>query len=260
MRKITPVFVLLLATITYWHIYTDVKVPTPLYESPPIAIEDPTKDDILRIKAINEKYSSLEDFTADAKITFTKDKSHRVTAKILCKRPNYRIKINSLLYEEADIGCNDNYFWYWFKRDNEDTLFYNILSKARSTNIPLNPAWLSECFHASPIDLDGRIVKKENYRALVKNMGNLMCVIVFDNDMQYVKGYYIYDENNNLSTYCDIKDTVKVGEYSLPSHIVLSCPRDNIYMEWKITNHLVNKNLQDDLFIMPKKKIMKIIH
>lgn len=63
------------------------------------------------------------------------------------KPRNFRLQAEALRSTEADIGSNDQEFWFWFKRNRPPALFhcaYNEFPKVKNLNLPVHPDWVAE--------------------------------------------------------------------------------------------------------------------
>lgn len=208
------------------------------------------------IAVINHSYSDLRSIEADATILFG---THRLEAKIFGQKPRgFRLRIKSLAGDEVDVGSNDHHFWYWFNRDDPETVYYNVYEKAEVLNIPLNPVWLAECFRLLPVVTENKMVRDDKITALVKTKAGFLHATIFDRNVTTIRGYYVYDSKNRITAFCDIKEEVTVDNMVMPKVVNVGFPQDDIYMEWRISNYHTNVDIPKSEFVIPNRKMSLI--
>jgi hypothetical protein len=62
------------------------------------------------------------------------------------KPKNFRLVAEALSSTQADIGSNENEFWFWFKQDNQPLYrcSYEDLPRVRNLQLPIHPDWVAE--------------------------------------------------------------------------------------------------------------------
>jgi hypothetical protein len=80
-----------------------------------------------------------------------------VGASVCVEAPrNFRLKAHSLAGDEADLGSNPEYFWFWNKRNEEKYVFRahhdEPPEKMRRVPIPFQPDWIIEALGVISID------------------------------------------------------------------------------------------------------------
>lgn len=74
-------------------------------------------------------------------------KSFGVNAMLHYQKPkNFRLVAEALSSTQADIGSNENEFWFWFKQDNQPLYrcSYEDLPRVRNLQLPIHPDWVAE--------------------------------------------------------------------------------------------------------------------
>ena len=76
--------------------------------------------------------------------------------RMFLENNKFRIFLYIVSEKKIDVGCNEKYFWYWSKKEEENTLFYSDVS---DMNLVMkdcyNPSWMLSVF--KNIDKKGEV-------------------------------------------------------------------------------------------------------
>jgi hypothetical protein len=85
---------------------------------------------------------------------------------LVCAKPrNFRMRANSAMKQEADIGSNDQEFWFWVARNTPPHLYYcsyDDLARGVRVPFPFQPEWVMEALGIAETG------PAENYKLVVK--------------------------------------------------------------------------------------------
>lgn len=192
-------------------------------------------------------------FGLNGKLAFQKGRSFRMVASAIAST-------------EADMGSNENEFWFYMKRNDPPDLFfcsYNDLPNAQ-IKLPIQPDWVAEALcvqELNPAEYEMRelrsgveLIKKINYNGeqvykgvLVANSGPMAGRVVLHRLFR-AKGPEIW--RAEISEYQLEKD---VGNFVVPYMVKISCPEQKVVIELKLKSCKVNQlNASPQLFQRPQ--------
>src|SRR5262249_16893173 len=97
-----------------------------------------------------ERVQSLRAFP-EVTVTFTepngRKQSGSVNGRLAMERPrSFKLLLKSHVAEEADIGSNEDEFWFWNRRNEEKAVYVCHYSEAGDSPLPgsLQPDWIVE--------------------------------------------------------------------------------------------------------------------
>lgn len=111
---------------------------------------------------------------------------------------------------ELDLGSNDDYFWFWAKRNQPPAVYYashrEFQASSRNTLLPLSPQWLIEALglvrlegdhqHSGPFAHSaGRIQVRSE---IPRPGGNLTRILILDDQRGSILEQYVYDQTGSL--------------------------------------------------------------
>jgi hypothetical protein len=179
------------------------------------------------------------------------------------KEKNFRLIIwHKLMGKEIDIGSNKQLFWFWSKRMKNPGLYFAKHKNLNKTMLktPLNPNWLMECLNIQNIDYQNSEIKlKHNLIAVIQKRistlnENVTVETLIDPQKEIILGHYLYDSKDILIASAQITENQIVNGTILPKKIFISWPNEGIKMEWKLNDLIVNTNISNNYWCMPKNK------
>src|SRR5207245_11303738 len=102
-----------------------------------------------------------------------------ISGKLACQRPRYfRMQADVVARTEADIGSNDQEFWYWIKRGDPYLIHCSYQDLANGVRIPFpfQPDWVMEALGMSEYETDPaayRVLPSGRTIQLVQSTRNL---------------------------------------------------------------------------------------
>ncbi|MFO0814874.1 MAG: hypothetical protein U0796_16765 [Gemmatales bacterium] len=170
------------------------------------------------------------------------------------KGRNFRMVASAIGSTEADLGSNDQEFWFYMKRNDPPDLFfcsYNDLPSAQ-IKLPLQPDWIAEALcvqelnpaeyemfqFKSGVELRKRITS--NGEQLVK------CILIANSgpNSGRVVMHRLVRANNQEIWRAEITEyqlQKDVGNYAIPYQVKITCPEHKVVVELKIKNCKVNQ-------------------
>ena len=115
-------------------------------QEPPIAKETLSKTRI--ITQLNKNASTIHSLTAMPAIQVTADgRQYGLKGKLALERPkDFRLMIKSTVQNQADIGSNDQGFWFWVKDNKERAIYVCDYEHVNSSPLTatMQPDWIIE--------------------------------------------------------------------------------------------------------------------
>jgi hypothetical protein len=108
------------------------------------------------IDAVNRNNSQIHDFqTTEA--TLSGQGFPRLRANLAYERPfRLRLRADSVLGQELDLGSNDERFWFWIKRQQPPAVYTcrhgQFAHSPIRQSIPIDPSWLVEALGVAQFD------------------------------------------------------------------------------------------------------------
>lgn len=178
------------------------------------------------------------------------------------KPRNFRLQAEALRSTEADLGSNDNEFWFWFKRNKPPALFhcaYSEFAKAKNLNLPVHPDWVAEALGVQELSAtDGY-----QLRALGQQSVELICQTTSPQGQVYFKSLVLATKGplagrviqqklvepvtstQGKPTWqevwvADISEYQNVAGFIVPKRVTLKCPKEKLTMDLKMEGCQVN--------------------
>jgi hypothetical protein len=166
--------------------------------------------------------------------------------KLVCAKPrNFRLVAEAIGKRQADIGSNDQEFWYWIAKAEPPYLIHcshEELARGVPLPFPFQPEWVMEALGMSELD------PTQPYRVVPVQRGNVELVrdavsqgqrvqkvTIFGRNGSYfyVRGHVLRDMNNREMCAAHILDIQNINGALVPRKIVLAYPAER--MELKMT-------------------------
>ncbi|WP_165227694.1 hypothetical protein [Aquisphaera insulae] len=121
------------------------------HNRPPVRLVRPTFDLDEFVAEHNENASRIQNIKATPSITATlsppgeKPTEAQVNGRLALERPrNFKLEIGYHLHDIADIGSNDEKFWFWFQNKNDPSVYYCNYEDRSSTSLAITyqPDWI----------------------------------------------------------------------------------------------------------------------
>ena len=187
----------------------------------------------------------------------------------LQKDRNFRLIASAMGNTEADLGSNNQEFWFWMKRNDPPDLFfcaYNDLAQTQ-VKLPLQPDWIAEALCVQ------ELIPSEYQKLESPNGIELRKRVTYQGE-QLIKGVVVATSGRNAgrvvmhrlmrvngtnvteiwrAEIIDYQRPQDIGNYVVPYQVKISCPDQKITIEMKIKNCKVNQ-LQNNpaLFARPQ--------
>jgi hypothetical protein len=184
------------------------------------------------------------------------------------KGRNFRMVASAVGSTEADLGSNEQEFWFWMKRNDPPDLFfcsYNDLPAAQ-VKLPLQPDWIAEALcvqELNPAEYEMRdyphgieLTKKVtvNGEELYKGIG----IAKGGSNAGRVAFHYLFKVVGNsrqIIWKADIREyqlQKDIGNFVVPYHVILTSPEQKVSVEMKIKACKVNQlQANPQLFTKP---------
>lgn len=141
------------------------KTPPP----PPTAriAQPPNRDELLGYMNRNaQRINALETRDLDLDITAGRE-TFGMSGTLYCQQPrNFRLRAKVVGKEVADIGSNDQEFWYWISEDKPPDLYhcsYSDLSRGVRLPFPVQPEWVMEALGMARYDTSRASFRADNF-------------------------------------------------------------------------------------------------
>jgi hypothetical protein len=170
------------------------------------------------VKKINARNAEITSFSCnDASVKVWQSGSrYRVSGELYYeKEQRFRLRIESILGDEFDMGSNDELFWYWSRRDKDPGLHWATHEDYNKTRLKaaFNPHFMMRSFGLSEIKIkeDTKIVETETDLIIVypqtSATGKPILVSIFiDKAHERVSGYVVTDMNGKPRASADIQE------------------------------------------------------
>lgn len=173
------------------------------------------------------------------------------------KERNFRMTAGALGSTEADLGSNSQEFWFYMKRNDPPDLFfcsYNDLPQAQ-IKLPLQPDWIAEALcvqEMNPAEYEMREVKggyelikrvqhqgEQLYKGVLvassgPNAGRVILYRLFKANAGKVQEIW-------RAEIIDYQDENKIGKYTVPHQVKVSCPEHKVVVEMKLRQCKINQ-------------------
>ncbi len=170
------------------------------------------------------------------------------------KGRNFRMIASAVGSTEADLGSNEQEFWFWMKRNDPPDLFfcsYNDLPSAQ-IKLPLQPDWIAEALcvqDLNPGEYEMRDLRShvELIRRVTVNGEQLFKGVVIAKqgpNAGRVVQHRLFRQNGQEIWKAEITEyqlQKDVGNYVVPYMVKVNCPEQKVSIEMKIKACKVNQ-------------------
>ncbi len=211
----------------------------------------PTLENVMRV--VNENSARVHSFYA-SDATLRVSGSPALRATIAVERPrSFRLQANLFHAAAADLGSNDELFWFWFPQQQPEVFFcrHNEYFASRARNlIPVEPAWLIEALglpsfpgdvpHEGPLAVgQGRLQVTSR---IPTPDGTLVKQTLVDESRGWVLAQHLYDSGGDrLATVLATRHTRDAASGAvLPGRVEIEWPRTRTNMAIDLRKVQVN--------------------
>lgn len=177
------------------------------------------------------------------------------------KNNKFRMQINSVFGREADVGSNDNIFWFYSKRMKPPYLYYSRHKDATKTRLkPLfNPIWLMESLSLDSLPNNYLIlVNKERIELSNWEIGLngelVLRKILVDPKKPAIIGHYLIGANGKLIASSEIISYYKFKNTYIPKKIKFIWLEENENFTLELRDVKINMSLPTLFWQMPRMK------
>jgi hypothetical protein len=196
-------------------------------------VDNPTQGDLLAYLNRNAQQVKSINCPIIAMDTRMGLQQFNVGGKMICEKPrNFRLKAEAFGATEADIGSNDNEFWYYLKRNDPPMLVtcsYQDLQNGARIPFPFQPEWVMEALgmaEYNSADNYRMIANRRNFE-LIKDLNyqgqRVQKVTLFNRDRSRIQvtEHQLRDARGKVICSAQISDVANVGGVVLPRKIIM---------------------------------------
>ncbi|MCA9118029.1 MAG: hypothetical protein KDA79_23315, partial [Planctomycetaceae bacterium] len=193
----------------------------------------------------------------------------RLSAVLAVERPaNFRMMAKSIAGREADLGSNQDQFWFWMRRSEPKHVFSvrheNMRTVGHQMQIPFEPDWLMQVLGVMPLPqgdafLQPREPDSELLALVIEGIGPsgepTRRIIQVDSCYGRIISQSLHDAGGNLLARATFNDYKVCGETGvmLPHRIDLDWPQTRTAMSLHMGSiELNNPALPQQLWTMPE--------
>jgi len=218
----------------------------------------PTANEL--VKYLNDNSSRVQGLQCeqlDLDIT-QKLQSFHVEAKLACQKPrNFRMRAYALGKTEADVGSNEQEFWFWVGKG-EPYLFHcshqDFATGKPRMAFPFQPEWVVEAIGLGEYDAskDRRVEVRGNSIQLIEQATSpqgkpVRKVVVFNRgrDQVQVRAHLLQDATGKQTICSAVITEVQQDRTTgavVPKKVELNWPEERLTMKMKLDGLTVNPN------------------
>jgi hypothetical protein len=232
-----------------------------------IPVEKPTTANL--VESINQNARQIQsiqctDVDIDCKMG---NQPFGMQAKMACqKNRNFRLIATAVGNSQADLGSNDQEFWYWVAKGDPYLVYcsYSDLSRGLRLPFPFQPEWVMQALGMAEHDPNGNYTLKTSGSTLelvqqtVSLQGQpVQHVTVFDygrDSRVRVRAHRLTDQQGREICSAYINDARVIGGAIVPTRVALVWPSERLELRMKLNNPVVNQldpNSAGRLFTRP---------
>jgi hypothetical protein len=191
-----------------------------------------------------------------------------LNAKIAYQRPrNFRLKADGLFGTEADLGSNDQYFWFYIMRSEPPAVYFcrhdQFATSPARRMIPIDPNWVIDALGTSVLDPalphQGPYPDPKNQRLLIRTIletpdGPSVKVTSVDAVSAWVMEQTIIDAHGDVRarSVAEGYHLDPLSNLYVPTAVRVECPKARFSMRVDLGAVEVNKlQVNPDLFALP---------
>lgn len=173
------------------------------------------------------------------------------------KKTRFRAIFSSIFAKETDIGSNDEVFWFWSKRMDNDALYYARHEDAYRSGLktPFHPVWLREMVGIDIIDTTNATFEQTTngwkiYQNRTSTTGEPIIHMTLV-DEEKILGRYIYSKSGTLIASFEVKNFYYIGSLIVPKTVHVYWSEENIALHWELSMPILNSHIDSKNWIMP---------
>ena len=213
--------------------------------------DSPLKKEVSNaVEIMNQRNADIESFLDEnMSIVIQQDVAIRLQGSIAYEKDNrFRLIINRRFgAKEADIGSNDQVFWFWTRRHNPPNLFYADHKDVYKSKLktPFHPLWMMESLGLKSIDLtDAKISEFEgNWKISQKRKSTLGHMVVkstiIDPKRLVVLGHYVSTLSGQLIASTEVLE----WNEDIPKTIIMRWHNENVSIKLKFNRPKINSKI-----------------
>ncbi|HLJ10167.1 MAG TPA: hypothetical protein VKU82_03205, partial [Planctomycetaceae bacterium] len=192
----------------------------------------------------------------------------RLGAVIAVESPrNFRLIVNGpMSSREADLGSNDERFWFWNKRNEEKCVFTakheQETGRARQFPIPFQPDWIMESLGVIEIEADQATVQPDlagpQSIALMSDRISpqglkVRKITIIDTCRGVIREHALYDARGALIARAALSGHFRDmnSDAVLPKQIELEWPQAHLGLTMTLSDIEVNRHIPAQTWVMP---------
>lgn len=214
------------------------------------------------IDVFNERNKLIQNFICDdinVKVWTSSGKINLKSKIYYQKSLNFKMEFFSFLGKEIDIGSNQDFFWYWSKRDKFPGVYWSRHEDFQKTRLktPFDPFFLKTTLGLDVVDLSNcNILENQNLIMIIFYKKNSLDEIVsysllLNKKSKNFEGLIIKNTKGETLACCEIKSRHKNG---LPAEVIYHWYEENQTMVLKFVDPKTNQTLDGQMFEMPNYK------
>lgn len=217
------------------------------------------------IKQVNAQNNTIKSFTADVQIVLQKRAlTFTSVGKTYFEKPkNYRMQTIMEVRKApgADMGSNDDYFWFWIRRIDPQTLYHSKYSNLNKTNLPdsLHPLWMMDLLGVNSIETKHAKLSTQSGSIIVQELQNntrqqqIIKMVIVDPQRPAITGHRLYSTNGQLLASHHIASFFKTNSGAfLPQVAETKWYGEQITIRTTFSNPKINVSIDSKVFQMPK--------
>jgi hypothetical protein len=177
-------------------------------------------------------------------------------ANMACQRNrNLRLVATAVGNPQADMGSNDQEFWFWIAKNDPPYLYFcsyaDLAQPGMTLPFPFQPEWVMEALGMAEHDPAGSYTvnaKPGTYELVEQSVSAqgqpVQKVTVFSagrNARFPVRAHLLLDAKGKKICSAEISDAQMIGGAVVPTRIVLSWPEQRMELKMKLNNPVVNR-------------------
>ena len=216
----------------------------------------PTAEELVKHLNENARHVSSLECNDDLSITIRQGvQEFSVSGMLQFQKPrNFRLTAEKFNTSQADIGSNDQEFWFWLKQNNPPSLFfcnYDDFAKMQSSPLPVHPDWIAEamCLQELNPNAQYQVRKSGTYSLdLISNSVSpqgvsLQKIITVGHGGRHngrIIGQRIRSQDGKEMWTAEIREYQDILGYSIPKTVLLRCPAEKLEMKFRLNRCKVN--------------------
>lgn len=215
-----------------------------------------------RVNAANKQISSL---TANVE-NITRRRAVAMTAegKLYFQKPmNFRLQTTNVRQQQAsaDIGSNREYFWFWIRKLNPQTVYFSKYSNLLKTNLPdsLHPLWMMDLLGINSVETKNAKLSTQSGYIVVQEVKTnpqqkqIIKVTLLDPNRPAIVGHRVYSATGQLLAASTTTNFYKINTGAfLPQQTETRWYTEQISITTTYREPQINVRIDGKTFEMPK--------